>query len=172
MRIAVLIVVFAVQALVLSACTARAADGPASDKTSAAATVPSPAIVETQTIDIVMRDHSFEPATVRLKTGQAVRLQLRNEGLVAHAIMVGRELQRLTWGPDERLDQDFFQGVEVTRSGSGLMDKHRGTEVTVYPGGTAALTFTVPAGRTGEWEIGCLLPGHYESGMRGVLIVE
>lgn len=77
-------------------------------------------------------------------------MQVRNEGLIAHAIIVGRELERLTWGPDERLEQDFFTGVEVARSGNGLLEARRGTELTVYPGGSAVFTFSVPAGKTGH----------------------
>ncbi|MBI4306964.1 MAG: hypothetical protein HY678_11655 [Chloroflexi bacterium] len=38
--------------------------------------------------------------------------------------------------------------------------------------GSGTLIFKVPDSEKGEWETGCLLPGHYESGMRGALVVE
>lgn len=167
----VLVAVLAVQALLLSACTVQAAESLAG--ASAADTPQTTGIVAPQTMDIVMREHSFEPATIRLKSGQAVRLLVRNEGLIAHAMMIGRELERLTWGPGERPREDFFGGVDLSQSIKyGAIDRSRATEVTLYPGGSASLIFTVPADRTGEWEIGCLIPGHYESGMRGTLTVE
>lgn len=120
-----------------------------------------------------MVDHGFQPPTIRLKAGRPARIQLVNEGAVPHALLVGRELDRLTWGPGERLEQDFFVGVEVRRAITyGSFDITRGTELTLYPGGSADLLFNVPADQVGEWELGCLLPGHYESGMRGSLIVE
>lgn len=46
------------------------------------------------------------------------------------------------------------------------------TEVDVEPGGQATLRFTVPASAKGEWEMGCFIPGHYESGMSGFLEIE
>lgn len=144
----------AVLAIWLSACAAQAAQEPAA-------------------VQIVMRDHVFDPELIHLTTGQQVRIEFVNEGKIPHAVMVGRELERLTWGPGERPQQDFFDGVEVRRKITyGSLDTVRGTDLTLYPGGSAELVFTVPAGRTGTWEIGCLLPGHYESGMRGTLTVE
>ncbi|MBI4307948.1 MAG: hypothetical protein HY684_04000 [Chloroflexi bacterium] len=95
-------------------------------------------------------------------------MDFTNEGVIPHAVIIGLELERLTWGPGERPLRDFFDGVSVSRSIKyGSFETTRATEVTLYPGGTASLVFTVPADRTGEWEIGCLIPGHYESGMRG-----
>jgi uncharacterized cupredoxin-like copper-binding protein len=39
-------------------------------------------------------------------------------------------------------------------------------------GQTFVMTFTLPEDRRGEWTTGCFLPGHYEAGMHGTLIVE
>jgi uncharacterized cupredoxin-like copper-binding protein len=130
---------------------------------------------EPETIKIVMSDHRFQPDSVRLKAAQPVRLEIVNEGQIAHNLMAGLELERLTWGPGERLEQDFFSGVEVSHSekmGSFSAGGPRGTELLLYPGGSAVLLFTAPADKKGEWEFGCLVPGHYESGMRGSLTVE
>ncbi len=87
--------------------------------------------------------------------------------------MVGRELGRLTWGPNERLEQDFFSGIELRHTlDTGMFSTSRGTDVLLYQGGhSAALTFTPPAAKAGVWEVGCLIAGHYEFGMRGTLAV-
>jgi uncharacterized cupredoxin-like copper-binding protein len=34
------------------------------------------------------------------------------------------------------------------------------------------MRITIPEELKGEWELGCLLEGHYESGMHATLIVE
>ncbi len=47
-----------------------------------------------------------------------------------------------------------------------------GTMVESQPGETFLMSFTLPESRRGEWSTGCFLPGHYDAGMHGTLIVE
>ena len=47
-----------------------------------------------------------------------------------------------------------------------------GTMVEAQAGETFLMTFTLPEERRGEWATGCFLPGHYDAGMHGTLIVE
>ena len=47
-----------------------------------------------------------------------------------------------------------------------------GTMVENQPGETHLMSFTLPESRRGEWTTGCFLPGHYDAGMHGTLIVE
>ena len=47
-----------------------------------------------------------------------------------------------------------------------------GTMVEAQVGQTFVMTFTLPEDRRGTWITGCFLPGHYEAGMHGTLIVE
>lgn len=64
---------------------------------------------------------------------------------------------------------DFLAGLDVSTSGQGFTmegaggaghgGRHLGTAVEVEPGGEAVLTFIVPEGLKGEWEMGC-----YEAG--------
>ncbi len=99
-------------------------------------------------------------------------LQLINKGKVEHEFMVGREVEKHE-GKPEGFEHDFFAGIEVTykvEEGKVKREEH-GFEVELEPGGKATLTFTVPQDRKGEWEIGCFVTGHYEAGMKGVLIV-
>jgi len=42
----------------------------------------------------------------------------------------------------------------------------------VQAGGYVTLRLELPAGAAGQWEMGCFIPGHYEAGMRGVLVVD
>lgn len=54
------------------------------------------------------------------------------------------------------------------------MDEHHGFMVELAAGGEATIRFTVPADRTGEWELGCFIGDgwHYDEGMHGKLIVQ
>ena len=47
-----------------------------------------------------------------------------------------------------------------------------GAMVENQPGETHLMSFTLPESRRGEWTTGCFLPGHYDAGMHGTLIVE
>ena len=47
-----------------------------------------------------------------------------------------------------------------------------GTMVENQPGETFLMSFTLPESRRGEWSTACFLPGHYDAGMHGTLVVE
>lgn len=75
------------------------------------------------TVEIVLRDFRFDPAVVRVKAGQRVRLVLRNVGNHTHEFMVGRQVH-IEEGVTEPPSPDFFEGisdvmVQVT-SGSAM----------------------------------------------------
>ena len=44
--------------------------------------------------------------------------------------------------------------------------------VEIQPGGEVMLRFTVPPSAKGEWEMGCFYPGHFETGMKGTVVIE
>lgn len=50
------------------------------------------------------------------------------------------------------------------------MDASKRIEVVLKPGEQAVLRFT-PI-KKGNYELGCHLPGHYEAGMKGSLVVQ
>jgi uncharacterized cupredoxin-like copper-binding protein len=65
---------------------------------------------------------------------------------------------------------DWLARAKSDHAGGHGMD-HQGTGVRVQPKNNATLTISVPA-ESGEFEFGCFIPGHYESGMKGKLVVE
>ena len=42
----------------------------------------------------------------------------------------------------------------------------------LQPAGSTVLRFTMPARARGTWQFGCFAAGHYESGMKGTLVIE
>lgn len=129
---------------------------------------------------LTMTDFAFTPETLNLQAGQEVQLTLINEGAVEHEILIGRNLHIGEDGKLEGFEEDFFDkgAVEVRTDGdefhvgSPEEIEEEGWHVEVEPGGKVTLTFTVPAGKEGEWEIGCFVAGHYEAGMTGALVVK
>lgn len=134
---------------------------------------------ELNTVQIRIGDFYFKPQTLRLMTDQRVEIELVNEGKVEHEFMVGRgvNMEKEDEAHTEKhgsFEKDFFYGIEVmhTEKGSKFMKvPGHGTMVTLKPGGRATLIFKVPDNRRGQWQIACFMPGHYDAGMKGTLII-
>lgn len=118
-----------------------------------------------QTIEIVMRDFAFSPETVTLRAGEKVTLRFKNIGTLEHEFMAGAEPE---YGKGYL--KDWFAGAQLEKSGGHDMG-HAGQGVRVAPNSTVSVTFVVPA-PGGAFEFGCFVPGHYEFGMRGSLLVD
>lgn len=110
----------------------------------------------TLTIRVDMSDRMrFEPSTIALKQGDTVRFVVRNSGKQMHEMVLGT-LQEL-------------------EEHAALMRKHPGMEhdepymAHVAPGKTVAIVWQFT--KTGEFHYGCLIPGHFEAGMKGTIKV-
>jgi len=110
----------------------------------------------TRTVRIAMGDaFRFSPALVTVKRGEIVRFVAVNNGKLMHEMVLGTM-------------QDLKQHAE-------LMKKHPHMEhdepymAHVAPGksGEIGWRFT----RAGELYFGCLVPGHFDAGMIGKIIV-
>ena len=110
----------------------------------------------TRTVDVGMSDKMrFTPSELKVKRGETIRFRVKNSGLVMHEMVLGT-LQEL-------------------KEHAELMKKHQHMEhaessmAHVAPGKTETMVwqFTKP----GEFYYGCLVPGHFEAGMIGKVIV-
>ncbi|HRO59924.1 MAG TPA: cupredoxin family protein [Burkholderiaceae bacterium] len=111
----------------------------------------------TRTVTVDMTDNMrFTPAVLTVNRGETVRLKVVNKGQLLHELVLGTP---------EELDKH-----------SEAMRKHPGMEhdepqmVHVQPGDQAEVVwqFSEP----GEFQFGCLLPGHFEAGMVGRVVVQ
>lgn len=133
-------------------------------------------------VTLVMKEFKFEPSKIQLKAGEEVELTIRNEGQVSHDWMAGSGLVNTT--EEKGFRKDLVALLKPTETGRqyamervGLASKadsikriSGGDEI--EPGGQVTLRFTVPATAKGEWQMGCLMTGHYESGMKGTLVIK
>ena len=110
----------------------------------------------TKTIRITMGDNMrFAPDTIEVKQGDVVRFVVGNGGKLMHEMVIGTKAE---------LDQH-----------AALMAKHPGMEhdepymAHVAPGKKENLVWKF--NRAGEFDFACLVPGHYEAGMRGKIRV-
>lgn len=121
----------------------------------------------TRVVQINLENFAFKPASVTLKAGERVTLKLVNVTDVEHEFTAGRQAQAATGG----FREDFFAGVKLDTVGASSIVGHEGGGVRVDPRKTGEVTFTVPD-KKGSYEVGCFVPGHYLSGMKGTLVVQ
>lgn len=110
-----------------------------------------------RTIRVSMSDAMrFTPAEITVRRGESVRFVVRNEGKVMHEMVLGTL-------------KDLKEHAE-------LMKKHPGMEhdephmAHVAPGKTGEMGWRFT--RAGEFFYGCLVPGHFEAGMIGKVLVK
>ena len=110
----------------------------------------------TRTIDIIMTDDMrFTPSHIDVREGETLRLRAINQGKVLHEIVLGTlpELQAhaemMRRHPNMAHDEPYMAHVPHGRRGE--------------------ITWTF--NRPGDFEFACLIPGHFDAGMRGTIRV-
>ena len=110
----------------------------------------------TRSVDIKMLDSMrFTPDRIEVKQGDTVRLTMTNTGAVMHELVVGTQKELVEHGalmkslPNMEHDEPYMARVA--------------------PGKTGEIIWTF--NRAGEFDFACLLPGHFEAGMVGKIVV-
>jgi uncharacterized cupredoxin-like copper-binding protein len=110
----------------------------------------------TRTIRIDMRDTMrFSPELITVKKNETIRFEVLNAGKVLHEMVIGTK---------KELD-----------SHAEMMKKHPNMEhdeaymAHVDPGKRGEIVWLF--NREGEFDFACLIPGHYEAGMKGKIRV-
>ncbi|MBL8278136.1 MAG: cupredoxin family protein [Pelomonas sp.] len=111
----------------------------------------------TRTIAIQMGDNMrFTPSALTVKRGETVRLKVTNRGQLLHELVLGTE--------------------DALKAHAEAMRKHPGmvhddpSMVHVAAGATGEIVWQFH--RAGEFSFACLLPGHFEAGMTGKVVVQ
>ena len=127
-----------------------------------------------QKVTIVLNEMSFSPAKVTLSAGVPAEFKLVNRGKVKHEFMV-YAVPRAGLSGDAlegwAKENSYFKGIEVAVEGAGLeVEGEDIMEIELAAGRSAEVKFTPR--KTGRFEIGCHVEGHYEAGMKGTLTVK
>jgi uncharacterized cupredoxin-like copper-binding protein len=111
-------------------------------------------------VQVVMREQDgkmlFIPDRIRIKKGEQIRFQLRNNGDVDHEFVVGtleenqKHMKEMEKNPDMEHDDPNAKRLKPKSTGEIVWQ------------------FT----KAGTFDFSCLIPGHREAGMFGTIIVD
>lgn len=115
---------------------------------------------ETRTIDVIMRetddgDMIFEPGSLDIKTGEIVLFNIKNMGELEHEFVLD------TFEDNQKHKKVMAEFPD--------MEHDDPNSVRLEAGETDQIVWNFSNG--GTFEFACLIPGHYESGMHGDLLV-
>ena len=113
-----------------------------------------------RTIKVTMKetaggDMLFLPKTVSVKRGQTIRFEIKNKGELDHEFVLDEHLALM----EHKKVMEKFPEMEHDDPNS----------VRLEPGEKGEVIWKFTNG--GEFEFACLIPGHYDAGMKGALNV-
>ncbi len=117
---------------------------------------PGDAKAKARTVAITASDKlRFTPAKITVKRGETIRFVVTNTGQAKHEMILG-SLKELR--DHAKLMQQFPE-----------MEHDDPNAVSMQPGQTAELLWKFT--KAGAFYFGCLVPGHFEGGMKGSIVV-
>jgi uncharacterized cupredoxin-like copper-binding protein len=111
----------------------------------------------TRTIEVEMSDQMrFTPNAIRVKQGDVIKFVHSNVGQVMHEFVLGTP-------------ESLAHHAEMMKKFPGMQHEEP-YMAHVAPGTTGVIVWQFS--ERGEFAFGCLLPGHFDAGMKGTVIVE
>ena len=111
-------------------------------------------------VQVVMAERdgkmSFIPDRVEVRRGEQIRFQLRNNGELDHELVLATLAENLKHAVEMQKNPD----MEHDDPNAKRLDPRKSDEL--------VWRFT----KAGEFEYGCLIPGHREAGMTGMIVVK
>ena len=117
---------------------------------------PADATQATRTIELSMDDRMrFSKPEIQIKRGETVRFVLNNEGRLKHEMVLGT-------------DKEIKEHAKLMAKFPN-MEHEDANSANLAPGAQGEITWKFT--RSGTFSYACLLPGHYEAGMHGRIVV-
>lgn len=123
---------------------------------------PTPLVAQVVSRSIALRmddQMRFTPSQIEVQAGETVRFVIHNAGQATHEMVLGS-------------DEEIRLHAQAMQQGAGHEAGHShgsGAAITVAPGQKGELV--VRFAQAQKLQMACLIPGHYEAGMRGTVNV-
>ena len=115
----------------------------------------------TRKVRITMRDMSFEPAALTVNLGESIRFVITNASAIDHDFTLGDEAVQIEHRREMAAMTDIPAAHRIHRDAHAMFVPAGETRVLIW-------TFSRP----GAFEYDCNMPGHFEAGMRGRILVK
>ena len=110
----------------------------------------------TRTVDIVMSDAMrYTPSSIKVKRGETIRFRVKNTGQTKHEMVLGSLAE---------LKEHAKTMIKFPE-----MEHDDPNAISVEPGKTGELVWRFT--KAGKFDFACLVPGHFDAGMRGKIAV-
>ena len=110
-----------------------------------------------RTVEVDMADTMrFKPEKIEIKQGDTVRFVVRNSGMLKHEMVLGTTAELKA------------HAKEMAKAPN--MEHDDPNAVSVDPGKTGEFVWKFT--KTGSFDFACLLPGHFDAGMKGRIAVK
>jgi uncharacterized cupredoxin-like copper-binding protein len=105
-----------------------------------------------RTVTVDMADTMrYTPSDIRVKKGETIRFVVKNSGKVKHELSLGTQ-------------KELLEHLELMKKFPD-MEHDEPSKVTVAPGAQGEIIWQFT--KAGAVNFACLMPGHYEAGMKG-----
>ena len=98
---------------------------------------------------------AYDPASIVVKVGEQVKIVLHNKGALDHEFML------------DSVEKNAKHRIAMQKNPEMEHDDPNGRRL--KPAGTSEILWKFS--KAGTFEFACLIPGHSEAGMKGVVIV-
>lgn len=135
------------------------------DEHEAALTILDASAAADREVAVTLTEFAIEPASIEVKAGETVKFVVTNEGAIQHEFRITNQAaveEHLAGGHEGAHEEQMTPGMPMMMEGDMV--------VLVDPGETATVTVEF-AGDADYDLVACLLPGHFEAGMKGELTV-
>jgi len=99
---------------------------------------------------------TYTPNRIEVKLGEQIRFRLKNVGYLAHEFLL------------DSFESNAKHKIEMEKNPEMEHDDPNGKRVESKKAAEILWRFT----KAGTFEFACLIPGHYETGMKGVVVVK
>ncbi|SLN63070.1 cupredoxin domain-containing protein [Oceanibacterium hippocampi] len=133
----------------------------------------------TRTVEIVMHDNFYEPEKVDVKAGETVRFTVRNNGELVHEFNIGtadmhrghqKEMMMMVEHGVLEPDRINHEAAKAMQADMGHGMHNDPNSVLLEPGKSGEVVWTFP--EDAVLEFACNVPGHYEAGMQGQIMIK
>ena len=132
-----------------------------------------------RTINIKMYDNYYEPNSIKVKKGETIKFIVKNLGEMVHEYNIATKEMHLKHQPEMlrlvengilKIDKiDMVKMKEMSKKDHSLSHSHSNS-VMIEPKKTGEIIWKFSQNLS--LEMACNVPGHYETGMVGKIIIE